>query len=73
MNDLVAHSFSYDANAFLLQSRTKFARDMIGILEDGNSKINSSLTGNDATISRLLSKVGKAITSDVGVQVAPKR
>lgn len=63
MNDLVAHSFSYDAITFLLQSRTKFARGMIDILEDGNSQINNSLTGNDA-ISRVVSRVCKTITHD---------
>lgn len=53
---LVAHSFTYDAIAFLLQSRMKFARGMIDVLEEGSDQINDSRAGHDA-ISQVLSEI----------------
>lgn len=61
--DMVAHSCSYDTIAFLLQSRMKFARGMIDILEEGNDQINSSRVGHDA-VSQVLAEICRTISHD---------
>lgn len=64
---LVAHSFTYDAIAFLLQSRMKFARGMIDVLEEGNDQINESRAGH-AAVSHVLSEIYGAISTENGAE-----
>ncbi|MDH3579089.1 MAG: hypothetical protein OEM91_00495 [Hyphomicrobiales bacterium] len=69
--DLTAHSYSYDTIAFLLQSRMRFARGMIDILEDGNHQINNSRGGHDA-VSQILSEICRTVSQDNDAGGLPK-
>lgn len=62
-SDLTAHSFSYEAIAFLLQSRMKFARGMIDVLEEGSGQINESRAGHHA-VTQVLSEICGTIDND---------
>lgn len=55
-NTLAAHCLGFDTIANLLQSRMKFARGMIDILEEGNLEISNSRAGHEA-VSKVLSEI----------------
>jgi len=55
-NSLAAHYLGFDTIANLLQSRMKFARGMIDILEEGNQEISNSRAGHEA-VSKVLSEI----------------
>ena len=73
-SQLAAHSFSYDAIGFLLQSRMKFARGMIDVLEEGSGQINESRAGHDA-VTQVLSEICGTIDNDndAGKRPAPSQ
>lgn len=64
-SELAAHAYTYDAIAFLLQSRMKFARGMIDVLEEGSSHINSSRAGR-AAVSQALSELYRTTSEGHG-------
>lgn len=70
-NTLTAHCFGFDTIAFLLESRMKFARGMIDILEEGNLEISNSRAGHEA-VSQVLSEIIWTASNENDDVVDPK-